>query len=242
MERGVYDRMNRLEAQHWWYCARRSIIAALIRRELGSGTRHTILEAGCGSGGNLAMLQQFGHVDAFECDDLARQHATEKSGLDIRSGALPHELPFDGRTYDLIGLFDVLEHVEADSASLNALAKRLNANGKIIVTVPAYPFLWSMHDEQHHHLRRYTLGLLAKTARDAGLGISYSSYFNTFLFPFALVVRTAKRLTGSQVPDDKLPPAFINNLLAAVFGMERFLLGRFRLPAGLSLVAVMKRT
>lgn len=241
MERTVYDRMNELETNHWWFVARRKIIAALIGQNLPKGAKAAILEAGCGSGGNLPMLGQFGQVDAFEYDATARQHAIEKSRLDVRFGALPDDLPFEDRRYDLIGLFDVLEHVEADTESLAALAGRLNEKGKILLTVPAFPFLWSQHDERHHHFRRYTRATLADAASKAGLKISYSSYFNFFLFPVAVAARAAKRLTGSDTPDDTMPPAWMNAVLTRVFGLERTLVGRVRLPVGLSLAAVLEK-
>ena len=241
MERSVYDRMNELESRHWWFTARRRIIASLIGPMLKGKPDAAILEAGCGSGGNLAMLGQFGKVDAFEFDEGARRAAGEKSGLDIRFGALPGDLPFADQRYDLIGLFDVLEHIEADEASLSALAERLDARGRILVTVPAFPFLWSQHDERHHHFRRYTRASLERAAQKAGLKVSYSSYFNTFLFPLAVVSRGVKKLTGSTVPDDTLPPTWINAVLTRVFGFERHLLGHLRMPFGLSLAAVLEK-
>lgn len=241
MERSVYDRMNELEATHWWFVARRSIIASLVERHLPTGPGSRILEAGCGSGGNLQMLGQFGQVDAFEYDGGAREHAKDKSGLDIRFGALPDQLPFDDRRYDLIGLFDVLEHVEADTASLSALASRLDTSGKILVTVPALPFLWSKHDVRHHHFRRYTRASLTEAARQAGLKVSYCSYFNAFLFPLAVTARAIKRLTGSETPDDRLPPAWLNATLTRILGAERRLLRGIRFPIGLSLAAVLEK-
>lgn len=241
MERCVYDRMNELEARHWWFTARRQIIAALIHPLLKEKTNVAILEAGCGSGGNLSMLRHFGKVDAFEFDSVALQAAEEKSGLDIRFGALPDEIPFEDNRYDLIGLFDVLEHVEADEASLAALAGRLSERGKILVTVPAFPFLWSKHDERHHHFRRYTRASLAEVAQKAGLKVSHSNYFNTFLFPLAVASRVLKKLMGRETPDDQLPPAWINAALTHVFGVERHLLGRMSMPFGLSLAAVLEK-
>lgn len=241
MEHAVYDRMNELEAEHWWFVARRRIISALIDRTLPSRNGAAILEAGCGSGGNLRMLSRFGRVDAFEFNELARRRASEKTGLDIRFGALPQELPFDDRKYDVIGLFDVLEHVEADRDSLAALGERLADNGRLLVTVPAFPRLWSRHDERHHHFRRYTRDSLAQVAKAAGLKVTYSSYFNSLLFFGAVATRALKRMTRSEVPDDSMPPGWLNATLTRIFSLERHLVGRIRMPVGLSLVAVLEK-
>lgn len=240
MEDAVYDRMNDLELRHWWFVARRRIIAALIGRVLGQLPAR-ILEAGCGSGGNLQMLRGFGEVDAFEFYGPARESAERKTGMVIPFGALPDALPFAGSTYDLIGLFDVLEHIQDDVGSLAALRERLGEGGKILLTVPALPFLWSGHDVRHHHFRRYTAASLSEVARKAGLKVTYSSYFNFFLFPLAVAARGVKRLTGSEVPDDRMPAGWLNAILARIFGSERHLLGRIRLPIGLSLTAVLEK-
>jgi hypothetical protein len=108
--------------------------------------------------------------------------------------------------------------------------------------VPAFPFLWSRHDTRHHHFRRYTRKGLADIAQKAGLRVVYSSYFNFFLFPAAMVTRVLKRLTGSEVPDDRMPPVWTNTVLTGVFGAEKHLVGRVRLPFGLSLAAILERS
>ena len=109
------------------------------------------------------------------------------------------------------------------------------------MTVPAFPFLWSKHDERHHHFRRYTRASLAEVAQKAGLKVKYSSYFNMFLFPLAVTTRAVKKITDSDTPDDQLPATWLNAVLARIFGFERHLLGHVRLPFGLSLAAVLEK-
>lgn len=241
MERVVYDRMSDLEMHHWWFVARRKIIAKLIG-SISRGQRSlSILEAGCGSGGNLTLLQKFGNVDAFEFDERARETARKRSGLDIEFGALPDDLPRLDRPYDLIGVFDVLEHIEDDVGSLSALAALLEDEGQILVTVPAFPWLWSQHDVRHHHFRRYTRASLEAAAKKAGLEVTRSTYFNTFLFPVAIVGRTVKKLLGRQTPDDQMPPNWLNALLTQIFQAESHVIGHMRFPFGLSLAVVLER-
>jgi SAM-dependent methyltransferase len=240
MDRSVYDRMDQLEADHWWFSARRSIIQAVIERLVKLKSGAAILEAGCGTGGNLAMLRSLGDLDAFEYDQEARRRAEEKSGLSIAGGALPDELPYPGKSYDLIALFDVLEHVEEDRASLKALSSRLTPEGRILLTVPAYQWLWSKHDISHHHFRRYSKSMLREAAREAGLEVEHAFYFNSLLFPLAISMRALKAAIRSQTPDDDMPGPLANALLKRVFATERSFVGRLSMPFGLSLCAVLK--
>ncbi len=241
MDRGVYERMNEQEADHWWFAARRDLIRTAIDRIVDLPAEARILEAGCGTGGNLGMLAEIGSVDAFEYDEDARRIASEKSGLDVLFGALPDEIPFGQAQYDLIGLFDVLEHVEAHVESLAALGARLAPGGALLVTVPALPALWSKHDERHHHFRRYTRKSLAKAADEAGLNVQTSFYFNSLLLPVAVGMRAAKARMKSDAPDDTMPAPWLNRALYSLFSSERHLLGRAKLPLGLSLCGVMRR-
>jgi SAM-dependent methyltransferase len=240
MDRAVYLRMDASEADHWWFVARRKIIARVLQGVAAGRPRLSLLEAGCGTGGNLSLLARYGRLDAFEYDKEARALAAAKSGLPIAAGALPDDLPFAGARYDIIGLFDVLEHVEQDAAALAALANRLNPGGAIVLTVPAFPALWSPHDVAHHHHRRYTRASLAEAAARAGLVVEQSFYFNSLLLPLAAGVRALKRLSGNSSADDARPPAPLNWLLGTIFASERHLVGRVRLPAGLSLAAVLR--
>lgn len=238
MDDDVYAAMHATEQTHWWFVGRRAIINDLLKRRVIARNAPRILEAGCGTGGNLDLLASFGDVEAFELNDVARELARRKSGRDVKSGSLPDGLEEVAGPFDIIALFDVLEHVEADRESLKSLASRLAPGGKIVLTVPAIPALWSDHDKRHHHHRRYSRRGLRQAIEDAGLNVVYVSYFNFFLLPLAIVQRFLSRYARGPAKLDAEPPALINNMFAAIFAAERHFLSRTRLPIGLSLCAI----
>jgi len=162
MERVVYETMAEVDRRHWWYVARREIIAALIRRNVRPPANAQILELGCGTGHNLAMLGEFGHVDALELDDGARAVAEGRLGRSVMSAPLPELAGVPAHHYDLIGAFDVIEHIDDDAASLASIATKLKPGGKFIMTVPAHKWMWSAHDVANHHKRRYSKRALEK--------------------------------------------------------------------------------
>lgn len=241
MDKAAYARMGEQEEAHWWFAARREIIDRLISQHCNLPENPTLLEAGCGTGGNLSLLRKFGALDAFEFDTDSRMTAQAKSGMEIPFGALPDDVPFGDRRYDLIVLLDVLEHIEMDEASLAALGNMLAPQGRILITVPAMPWLWSKHDDVHHHFRRYTRKSLREVAEKAGFRVRNTSYFNFFLFPLAVAKRTLDKLTGSDSADDAIPGAWLNAQLFRVFRQERHLVGRVPLPWGLSLFAILEK-
>ena len=184
------------------------------------------------------MLGAFGRLDAVELDEGARVIAAGRSGIAVRPGALPDGLPPAAGGYDMIVLLDVLEHIDADTAALAALRGRLRPGGRLVLTVPAYAWLWSRHDETHHHHRRYTAGLLAARLHAAGYRVTTLSYFNTVLFPLIAGVRVVNRWLGIDATDDAMPWRTVNSILRALFRSERHVIGRLCLPFGVSLAAV----
>ena len=241
MERVVFDRMAELDQQHWWYVARRRILLQVIGKFVALGKGAKILEIGCGTGHNLAMLAQLGHVDACEMDDAARELASKRLGREVRQGTLPDLSAFEPGSYDLIALLDVLEHVPDDRAALDSIRNLLKLGGSLVVTVPANQWMWSAHDVAHHHFRRYSKNNLKQLVQATNYEITLLSYFNTLLFPLIGCVRIVKKLLGRNTVDDALPSATTNRLLEKIFGAEAQLIGTVKMPAGTSLIAILRR-
>ena len=242
MERVVYDRMAELDELHWWYRARRQVLEALIRRSTELPPDARLLEVGCGTGHNLAMLQRFGHVDAIEVDPAARAIAERRLGRAISDARLPELAGIARKHYDLIGAFDVIEHVDDDTAAVSALAECLTPGGKLVVAVPAHRWMWSAHDELNHHKRRYSKRSLRRLIESSPLRLESIGYFNSLLFPVAVAARFAGKLTGRESGGEALPPKPLNWAFEKAFGAERYLAGRLPMPPGLSLFAVASAT
>ncbi len=233
--------MAELEDKHWWFVARRELIAQRLSQELDLPPSAQILEAGCGTGGNLELLSRFGQVSGFEPNDHARKMAHSKGDFELRTGRLPGAIPFEAGRFDLVVALDVLEHLDDDRASLEALRKKLKPGGHLLVTVPAYQFLWSRHDEIHHHKRRYTKGRLAATITASGFELARSTYFNTLLFPTIAAVRLLKGLLGNEEADEAMPSARLNGILRRIFESEGHILPFVSLPFGVSLMALAQK-
>ena len=238
MDRSVYDNMAKLDERHWWYVARRDVLDRLIRRRIRLPADARILEIGCGTGHNLPMLRQFGEVDAIEIDDEARAMASQRLGKPVMASPLPALAGDEDGAYDLVAILDVLEHIEADREALLGIAAKLKPGGRILITVPAHPWMWSAHDVVNHHHRRYTRRTLKAVVAAAGLRLDMLRWFNSLLFPAAAGARLVGRLFGKEGGDDKLPPKPVNFLFGKIFALERHAIGRWPMTPGVSLAAI----
>lgn len=242
MERVLYEHMEEFDRAHWWYRGRRRILADLIRREVRPPPGARIFEIGCGSGHNLAMLAEFGSVDALELDEAACALAEQRLGRPVLRAPLPELKGVPERHYDLIGAFDVIEHVKDDAAALASIALRLKRGGTLVMTVPAHQWMWSAHDDLNHHERRYSKRALKRLVNDSPLRLERIGYFNSFLFPLAIAERIATKVRHKDSANLKLPSPLLNRALEGVFAAERHFAGRLPLPPGLSLFAVASAT
>lgn len=241
MRADLYAQMHRIEDHHWWFRARRAIVQSLLDH-LGQQRAGAVLDLGCGTGGNLPLLANYGAVYGVDASDEAVTMASARGIGEIYPGRLPDRLPdrleLPELGYGLVTLFDVLEHIEDDHAALQRAAALLGQGGRLVITVPACRFLWSEHDRSHHHFRRYSRRQLQSLIDEAGLSCDYIGYYNTLLFPLVASMRLFKRLSGMQGDEERMPPGWLNRLLLQIMAAERFLLPHVSLPFGVSLIAI----
>ncbi|HWF73731.1 MAG TPA: class I SAM-dependent methyltransferase [Solirubrobacteraceae bacterium] len=233
------------DEHHWWYRGRRLIIRAeLDRLPLLAGAR--VLDAGCGSGRTLEDLRVYGEVSGIELSELAAEHARKRNLGDVHIGRV-ESLPWGDDSFDLVTCLDVLEHTPDDRVALQELRRVTKRGGWLLVTVPAYPALWSTHDVVNHHYRRYTRRTLRRAAVDAAWRVDRITSFNSLLLPAAAAVRVSQRYRvagenhNDHVSELRVGPHWLNGVLERPLRLEAAVLRRgHTLRAGLSLLAVLE--
>lgn len=245
MEMSVYEQFAQLEEGHFWFKGRRTIFFDLIARELpASETRREILEVGCGAGGMLTPLSRYGRVTGIDISHEYMRYCRERGHQRVVTGS-GYELPFADDSFDLVALFDVIEHIPDDERVLSEVRRVLKPGGKVFLSVPAYQFLFSQNDRVAHHLRRYTARRLRRVLEAARLEPRKLTYFNTFLFPLilpaVLVLKLKERLFGLPEGLTNLSHQFkepVNGAFAWTMGAERWFLRHIDFPFGHSLIAM----
>jgi SAM-dependent methyltransferase len=236
-----YEAMYRVEDTLWWYVGMRRISAAVLGAAPAGAA---ILDAGCGTGGNLAWLNGLGRGYGVDLSPLAVGFCAKRR-LTRVSRASILALPFGDACFDLVTSFDVIYHLDVadDVAALREFYRVLKPGGRALIRVPALEFLRSAHDAAVHTRQRYSLGELRRKLEDAGFAVERATYANSLLFPLAAASRLAARMRGSagdaaHESDVKPVPRLVNAAFGRVMAAEAALLGRADLPVGLSAVAV----
>jgi len=242
MERAEYELMNAVEDRMWWYQGAHANALALygIRRRHGASLAGLALDAGCGTGGLLTKLAAAAEVPpacGLDYAQRAAELARAKSHRPVVVGTV-NALPFQNESLAAIFSMDVLCHRAADQDNALREAHRcLAKDGVLVINLPAYQWMHSIHDERVHNARRFTRREVIGLLRAAGFPEVHASYWNMFLFPLMLLRR--KLLPASDKSDVQLYPAPIEAIFRGILGVERGLMRLgVRLPFGGSIIAV----
>lgn len=243
MQSHHYPILYQVEETHWWYVGRRRIIQCLVEKI--SATLHTatpkILDVGCGTGANLKMLAAYGSAEGVDISEQAVEFCRER-GLDtVKLGAI-EQLPYESSSFELVTALDVIEHLDDDVAGLREIRRVLVPDGRVLLFVPAFMFLWGVQDEVSNHRRRYTLPQLLSAVEEAGFAVEWASYANVSFFLPVLIVRAVMRKLRLRAETEYgINISLMNGPFSWLFAAERFVLKRGRFPFGVSAVCIARR-
>jgi SAM-dependent methyltransferase len=247
MESRYYETYYRHETEHWWFRWRFKLIQQVLDGlDLPRNAR--MLDAGCGTGQMLKTLQRRGEAVGLDISPEAIAFAASRGAENLVLGTVTAP-PFREGSFDVALALDVIEHVDDDRAMLKGLRSLVKPNGAVIITVPAFTFLWSEHDVINHHRRRYRTDELQSRIEQAGLEVDRMTYCNTTLFPVVALMRLGQRALRSfrknlsdEVNSDLHGyPGPVNEVLYRLMLLETKLLRRVDMPVGVSILAIARR-
>lgn len=252
----LFRSLFEVEDKHFWFRARNQVIAGMVAPLVSSlAPGYRVLEVGCGTGNVLRILKQVcsnGTVFGMDLFAEGLVFAAQRTNASLVQGDMHHPPFFGG--FDVIGLFDVLEHLSDDAQVLRDIHRMLVPEGALVLTVPAHPQLWSYFDEVSRHVRRYTLDELTRKLEAAGYNVESTAEYMMSLFPWVWLRRIRSRGQGSpSIPETaqtseawalqelRIVP-LVNEILSLVFSIEgRWLIRHGRLPWGTSIVSVARK-
>ena len=233
-----------LGRDYFWLAGKRRIAFTLLRQSLGApeeSMNRRVLDVGCGPGHELQDLQPFGICCGLDASFPALQRCQqEHAGAPWLICASGDRFPFQDHSFDLVVMLDVLEHIEADAECLRECTRVLKPGGRLLLTVPAFQWLWGTHDEQYGHKRRYTVPELRRKVTGAGFAIDQVTYVEwIFTLPLWLMRRMKQRIPFLARQDDFIRvPGWLNAWLTWLIGLETVWLRRHSLPLGVSIVCI----
>jgi len=243
VNKAEYATMAEREKTYWWHLGRLRIIETYISKAKGNKKKFKIMNIGCGTGGTIDMLENFGSVDNVDISDDAIKFMRDQGYKNITK-VKDIKLPFKDKTYDMVGAFDVLEHIDNQVEALREWKRIIKDDGAIVITVPAYQWLWSDHDVSLHHKRRYTTTRLALAAREAGLKPQKKSYAIVFSLPLIVGFRFINKALGRKADSETSyvdVPSWVNSLFSNLLYAEAKLHKFMRFPAGTSVVTILRK-
>lgn len=248
MQQHTYAIMRRVEESHWWFVGRRQIIRSfvdrLFRDQKAKGSWQDpvdILDVGCGTGANLEMLSEFGAAQGVDVSAEALAFCRERGLANVKSGAA-EALPYDDGSFDLATGLDVVEHLDDDLAGLKEMHRVLRRDGRVLLFVPAFMFLWGVQDDISNHRRRYTMKGLKQVVEAAGFAVERATYVNISFFAPILLGRLFMRVTGLRPEsENNIAIGALNGVLGKLLAAERGPLRYLNFPFGVSIICVARR-
>lgn len=246
MDDKLYSLFYLSEERHWWFIGRRNIVLSFVDGLVLPGKRSRILDVGSGAGATLRELSRYGSAVGIDISRRAVDYCQRRGCRKIVLVG-EEELPFPDNCFDLVVALDVIEHLEDDGKALAEYGRILKPGGSLLLTVPAYRWLWSWHDEVNHHRRRYSRRVLRDTLEGSGFTTSRLSYFSTYLLPLIVLVRLIEKANARLFNLRKeefafrIPGAFINRVLSAIYSSEKRWLRHRNFPCGSSILALARR-
>lgn len=243
MDHEEYNRNFQIEDTYWWHVGRFRIIESFVKRYLQPPAGAKMADLGCGTGATTQWLQKFGPVKAVDASPQALELCKQRGLTDLTQSPL-EKMVFADDHFDALFALDILEHIPDDTAAIREIMRVLKPGAKALITVPAYQWLWSEHDEVCHHQRRYTRHELVGKLETAGFKVERQSYCIMFpFFPllglirFRSLFKKDKRVMQAIVP----LPRPLNQLLVWGLYAENFLLRFLNFPFGVSVIVVAQK-
>ncbi len=235
------NELKTLEDKYWWHVAKRQLVVEILKKQFPAPGK--LIEGGIGSSRNLIEFRDMGYdVAGFDVMEEAVVLGRQRGLDDVHQLDLAESWPIDAESVRAVVLLDVLEHLADPVQVLRNAAGVLQPDGGIIVTVPAYPWLYSNWDKSLGHFRRYTARELQSHADQAGLQTRWMAHWNAFTLPAAVAVRGLDRIRPrGGAPDFPRVSPMMNSVLLSLARAERSLLRLVKVPVGLSIVGVLTK-
>jgi len=242
MQLEEYDRMFALEDRYWWFVGRRRVALRLLREALVStGPNPRVLDLGCGTGVIATELSQWTDPIGLDMSEHALAFCRQRGVLSLVQ-ADGEALPLRDESVRGVLALDIFEHIGDDRAAFAECRRVLEPGGVLVLSVPAFRYLWGPHDVALMHHRRYTKPQVRARLEEAGFRVERASYSVLFLFPIVLMIRLVEKLKPGQ-PKASLPnvPGWLNRALIALQEFEAACIAKFDLPWGSSVIAVARK-
>lgn len=241
MRKDLFEDLYTLEEQHWWHISKRKIVVSCIQDYFKKRSAK-ILDIGCGTGKNMEELQRFGDVYGLDSSTEALSFCRKRGLKNIKLGSA-EDMPFKPNSFDLITLLDVLEHTD-DNQTLQEVYRILQKDGLLIITIPAFKWLWSEWDKVLHHKKRYNKNDIINVLNKNHFTVIYATYLYSFLVLPTLIIRRVKQKffrKKEYTSDFQLSNPLLNWIMSYISKIEFKLAQKITIPIGTTILVVAKK-